>query len=109
MSPTDKQIRSYQTLSPRPIEADEDKHSCPVGVMAKGQSNVTAYLIYLVAIATFGPAQFGYHLVGYIMHNSISSILIHFRVSLMLHRRSSLAKLTRFPPHSPRTSRNAFL
>jgi hypothetical protein len=87
MSSTNNQIRSYETLSPRPIEADEDKYSRPVGIMAKGQSNVTAYLIYLVAIATFGPAQFGYHLVRYVMHNVMSFILIHFRVSLMLHRR----------------------
>jgi hypothetical protein len=67
MSLTDNQIRSYQTLSPVPIESDEDKSSFPVDTMANGQSSVTAYLIYLVAIATLGPAQFGYHLVSTIL------------------------------------------
>jgi hypothetical protein len=69
MSPTNSKVRSYQTLSTIPIEADQDKTSLPVGAMAKGQSNVTAYLIYLVAIATLGPAQFGYHLVREIVHD----------------------------------------
>ena len=68
MSLNNSKVRSYQTLSTRPIEADKDQISPLVGVMAKGQSNVTAYLIYLVAIATLGPAQFGYHLVRDTIH-----------------------------------------
>lgn len=63
MSPTDNKIRSYQTLSPVSV-ADEDKKSPLAVEMAKSQPGITFYLIYLVAIATLGPAQFGYHLVS---------------------------------------------
>ena len=63
MSPTNNRYRSYQTLSTASIQASKAKYSPLVGVMGKDQSNVTAYLIYLVAVATLGPAQFGYHLV----------------------------------------------
>jgi hypothetical protein len=64
--PTDYQIRSYHTLSPVIVDAEgtENKKSTLAVGMAKGQPGITFYLIYLVAIATLGPAQFGYHLVS---------------------------------------------
>jgi hypothetical protein len=66
MSPTNNQTRSYQTLSPVTVDAEgiENKNPTLVVDMAKGQPGITFYLIYLVAIATLGPAQFGYHLVS---------------------------------------------
>lgn len=40
--------------------------------MTTPNQRVTAYLVYLVFIVTLGPLQFGYHLVGQLLHLALA-------------------------------------
>jgi hypothetical protein len=74
LSPSGSQ-RHYQTLLP--IDDHSESVAKPIDdIMAStGEpSKVTPFLIYLVLITTFGPLQFGFHLVGILV--SLSRLLL---------------------------------